>query len=86
MSPKAFPEQVVYVPLLHIVSLWYYHRQLRFPRDLLPALVLIGTAIVMSILTPLIPGVPGPLANAAALYLVILFPTLTARHLARKSV
>ena len=85
MKPRALPEWFVYVPLLHIVSLWYYHRQLRFPRDLLPVLVFIGTAVVLSMLTPRIPDVPGSLANACALYLLILLPALTARQLARKS-
>lgn len=82
MPKKPFAERVVFVPLLHLISFWHYVRKLRFPLDLLTGIVFILTGVVLSGLIRLLPA--SLLVNLAALYLVVLVPTLFARWLCQK--
>lgn len=82
MKNLPFAEKVLFVPFLNLLSLCYYVRQLRFPLDLLVAVLFILTGVVLSGLLQWLP--PGWLVNAAALYLVVLVPALIARALCRK--
>lgn len=82
MNNRSFAEKVLFVPFLNLLSLGHYVRLLRFPFDLLVAVIFILTGMAISALLQWLPS--GWLTNAAALYLVFLIPALIARALCRQ--